>query len=136
MTTCRSSSIQRENSIVFSGAAEAGLPKFNWKTAAAVAAFIGIQYASELIITASFILLAVWALFGGIRTIQALSLGLLLVLLNPAIFPTNSSLLSFRWVVVFFAVFRVYLERITVRGGFPRWVLHILFFSVFVRSSG
>lgn len=109
-------------------------PHFLWKDALFIATLLGAQILGEVLAVGdavsglSFLLLAVWALTGVRNAIKAMLLSYVMSFLNPEIFGAPSYADMLRWLVLFFAASRVFMEFFLRGFRVPRWFLWLAIF--------
>ena len=90
-----------------------------------IATFLAILATNRYTITASYILLCLWALAGPKHVIKVLSLNYIITLLNPAVFNLPAEIGIFRWLILLIAGLRI-IPLVTVKS--IRFLLPLLLF--------
>jgi len=78
------------------------------------------------------ILLCIWSLMGTAQAIQALSLLVLIKILNPAIYPNEGPISLLGWVVIALAGARIFIDNLRVTWKIQLVLLWLLLFSAVI----
>jgi hypothetical protein len=105
-------------------------PRFLWKEAVVISMLIWSQCLGGLADMLSFVLLAGWALAGRRQALQALSVSGLIVLLNPGLFPDQTSGSFMKWLVLILAASRILLASIARPRRLPPSVIWLTLFAI------
>lgn len=102
----------------------------DYRQICAIACLIIIQLLGPYATLATFLGLCLYAMHSSETSLKALSLGVVLIALNPGIFSGSSNVMFFRWILLFVAATRIYLSWIRNGMNIPVWLLWLLLFSI------
>ena len=104
--------------------------KFLRLEAVIIFAFIWLQMLGGFITDLTYVGLIFYALINVKTALKALTLGVLLLFLNPALFPGSDYQLILRWVLLLAAIVRIYLNWLVLHAKVYKWFLYLLIFSI------
>ena len=97
-----------------------------------ITGILALVYAFPPALLPVYLVLAVYAFRGPRQAIEALSISLLLVFLNPGLFSLSGNILLLRWLVFLAAIVRVFLTFVERELSVPGPVFASLFFLVII----
>jgi hypothetical protein len=105
--------------------------KLLWPDALLITILIWIQLFGSMVTTISYIGLSFYAMKNSKTAIKALSLGVILNFLNPGIFPGSNYTYLLRWILLFSAASRIYINWLISYKKISSWIIYLFIFCAF-----
>jgi len=103
----------------------------SWPDFVFITILIWIQAFGGAVTIVTYIGLIFYALFSSKTAIKALAIGVVLTFLNPGIFSGSNYTYLLRWVLLFSAASRIYINWLMLYKKIPSWIIYLFIFCAF-----
>lgn len=105
--------------------------KLLWPDFIFITILIWIQALGSAVTTITYIGLIFYAVLSNEASIKALTMGMILTFLNPGIFPGSDYVYLLKWILLFSAASRIYINRLISYKKISTWIIYLFIFCAF-----